>query len=118
MVPLKYGIGNSKAMMNPANMIEIICMTGALIMTATKNASRGGALKVNGSDVGGFGATPVWVDGKLTGALLGLAMCLQRNPRKICARLNPKSQPRRCLRESVEGQRSKVDGQVNQGPAV
>ena len=45
MVPFKYGRGNSKVIMNPANTIEISCMTGAFIMAMIKKASRDGALK-------------------------------------------------------------------------
>jgi hypothetical protein len=46
-VPLKNGAGNSKAIMNPANATEMICMMGALIITVTKRAEPGGALKTN-----------------------------------------------------------------------
>ena len=41
------GAGNSKATINPANTTEMICMTGALIITMTKGAERGGALMAN-----------------------------------------------------------------------
>lgn len=47
LVPFKYGMGNSKAMINPANTIEITCMTGALTMRVIKKASRDGALEVD-----------------------------------------------------------------------
>lgn len=43
----KNGAGNSKAIINPANTTEMICMMGALIITVTKRAAPGGALKAN-----------------------------------------------------------------------
>ena len=46
-VPFKNGAGNSKAMINPANTTEIICIMGALIMTVTKMAELDGALTIN-----------------------------------------------------------------------
>jgi hypothetical protein len=45
--PFRNGIGNSKAMINPANAIEMTCMMGALMMAVTKKAELGGALMAN-----------------------------------------------------------------------
>ena len=45
---------------------------------------------------------------QLTAALLGLAMSPQRNPRKTCARSNPRSRPRRYLQTIIVRQRIRV----------
>jgi len=71
-------------------------MIGALMMTVIKTAALGGALVVNvvrwePLKVG------MCMDGELTEIPLGLALSPQRNPRKTCAILGPRSQPKRYL---------------------
>ena len=46
-MPFKNGAGNSKAIINPASTMAMVCMMGALIITVTKMAEPGGALKAN-----------------------------------------------------------------------
>ena len=76
-------------------------MMGALIMTETKIAERGGALVANAVRRERVRVI-ICVDGGLTGTLLGLATSPRRNPRKTCARSGPKSRPRRCLQISQQ----------------